>query len=218
MVSKCYEFYDGTHGGEDANGNPNPSVISNAVNNGVSLFNYTGHGDLNTCITGNFSSSHINSASNNGKYPFVISVACNNGTFTSGTCISEVWQRASHLGSPTGAIAAAGSSILMSWAPPMATQDEIVDILVESYSDNQMHTIGALFYSGQMKMLDDYPNYGKEVVETWVLFSDPTTLFRSKTPDDFIVTHSDEEEVGVTSLTVFCDEDAKVTLWNGDSY
>ena len=67
-------------------------------------------------------------------------------------------------------------------------------------------------------MLDDYPNYGKEVVETWVLFSDPTTLFRSKTPDDFIVTHSDEEEVGVTSLTVFCDEeDAKVTLWNGDS-
>ena len=124
--------------------NPNPSVISNAVNNGVSLFNYTGHGDLNTCITGNFSSSHINSASNNGKYPFVVSVACNNGTFTSGTCISEVWQRASHLGSPTGAIAAAGSSILMSWAPPMATQDEIVDILVESYSDNQMHTIGAL--------------------------------------------------------------------------
>ena len=213
-----YEFYDGTHGGEDANGNPNPTIISNAVNNGVSLFNYTGHGDLNTCITGNFSSSHINSASNNGKYPFVVSVACNNGTFTSGTCISEVWQRASHLGSPSGAIAAAGSSILMSWAPPMATQDEIVDILVESYPNNQMQTIGALFYSGQMKMLDDYPNSGKEVIETWVLFADPTTLFRSKTPNDFIVTHTNEEEVGISSLTIFCDEeDAKVTLWNGDS-
>ena len=213
-----YEFYDGTHGGEDANGNPNPTIISNAVNNGVSLFNYTGHGDLNTCITGNFSSSHINSATNNGKYPFVVSVACNNGTFTSGTCISEVWQRASHLGSPSGAIAAAGSSILMSWAPPMATQDEIVDILVESYPNNQMQTIGALFYSGQMKMLDDYPNSGKEVIETWVLFADPTTLFRSKNPNDFIVNHTDEEEVGISSLTIFCDEeDAKVTLWNGDS-
>ena len=46
----------------------------------------------------------------------------------------------------------------------------------------------------------------------------PQPYLRSKTPDDFIVTHSDEEEVGVTSLTVFCDdEDAKVTLWNGDS-
>ena len=213
-----YEFYDGTNGGEDANGNPNSSQISNAVNLGVSLFNYTGHGAQNSLASGNFYSTQVANLDNNNKYPFVISVSCNAGTFTSGTCISEAWQRASKLGSPTGAIAAAGSSILMSWAPPMATQDEIVDILVESYPNNQMHTIGALFYSGQMKMLDDYPNSGKEVIETWVLFSDPTTLFRSKTPDDFIVTHSDEEEVGVTSLTVFCDnEDAKVTLWNGDS-
>ena len=144
-----YEFYDGTHGGEDANGNPNSTVISNAVNAGVSLFNYTGHGDVNLCSSGNYTSSHINSATNNGKYPFVVSVACNNGTFTSGTCISEVWQRASSSGSPTGAIAAAGSSILMSWAPPMASQDEIVDILVESYPNNKMHSIGALFTAGR---------------------------------------------------------------------
>ena len=213
-----YEFYDGSHGGEDQSGNPNSSIISNALNSGVSLFNYTGHGDINSCATGNFTSSHVNSATNSGKYPFVISVSCNNGTFTSGTCISEVWQRASHLNSPTGSIAAAGSSILMSWAPPMATQDEIVDILVESYAHNKVQTIGALFYSGQMKMLDDYPNAGKEVIETWILFGDPTTFFRSKTPSDFTVSHDEEQGFGVSSLSVFCDEqDAKVTLWNGDS-
>ena len=182
-----YEFYDGSQGGEDATGNPNSNIISNVLNNGISLFNYTGHGDINTFSSGNFSSSNINSAINNGRYPFVISVACNNGTFTSGTCISEAWQRASNLGSPTGAIAAAGSSILMSWAPPMASQDEIVDILVESYINNKMHTIGALFYSGQMKMLDDYPNSGKEVIETWVLFGDPTTLFRSDIPSELLL-------------------------------
>ena len=213
-----YEFYDGSHGGEDQSGNPNSSIISNALNSGVSLFNYTGHGDINSCATGNFTSSDVNSATNSGKYPFVISVSCNNGTFTSGTCISEVWQRASHLNSPTGSIAAAGSSILMSWAPPMATQDEIVDILVESYPYNKVQTIGSLFYSGQMKMLDDYPNAGKEVIETWILFGDPTTFFRSKTPSDFIVSHDEEQDLGVSSLSVFCDEqDAKVTLWNGDS-
>ena len=55
--------------------------------------------EINTCITGNYNSTHINNSSNNGKYPFVISVACNNGTFTTGTCISETWQRASNLGS-----------------------------------------------------------------------------------------------------------------------
>ncbi|MDA9809412.1 C25 family cysteine peptidase [Flavobacteriales bacterium] len=213
-----YEFYDGSHGGEDQSGNPNSSIISNALNSGVSLFNYTGHGDINSCATGNFTSSDVTSATNSGKYPFVISVSCNNGTFTSGTCISEVWQRASHLNSPTGSIAAAGSSILMSWAPPMATQDEIVDILVESYPYNKVQTIGSLFYSGQMKMLDDYPNAGKEVIETWILFGDPTTFFRSKTPSDFIVSHDEEQDLGVSSLSVFCDEqDANVTLWNGDS-
>ena len=51
----------------------------------------------------------------------------------------------------------------------MATQDEIVDILVESYTNNQMRTLGGLFYSGQMKMLDDYSGSdGREVIETWV--------------------------------------------------
>ena len=213
-----YEFYDGSQGGEDANGNPNSTIISDALNNGISFFNYTGHGDINTCSSGNFSSSHINSATNTGKYPLVISVSCNAGTFTSETCISEAWQRASNLGSPTGAIAAAGSSILMSWAPPMATQDEIVDIIVESYPNNKIQSIGALFYSGQMKMLDDYPNSGKEVIETWVLFGDPTTLFRSDIPSEFIVEHSEIEEIGLTSTTITCNiENASITLWNGDS-
>ena len=213
-----FEFYDGFHGGEDANGNPNSSQISNAINSGVSLFNYTGHGAQNVLSSGNFSSTQVANLDNNNKYPFVISVSCNAGTFTSGTCISEVWQRASKLGYPTGSIAANGSSVLMSWAPPMATQDEIVDILVESYPNNKMHSIGALFYSGQMKMLDDYPNYGKEVVETWILFGDPTTLFRSDIPSDFVVEHSETEEIGLTSTTILCDvENAAVTLWNGNS-
>ena len=213
-----YEFYDGNQGGTDADGSPNTSMISTALNNGVSIFNYCGHGTQNSFSTGNFSSTHISSASNNGKYPFVVSVACNNGTFTTGTCLCEVWQRASNLGSPTGAIAAAGSSILMSWAPPMASQDEIVDILVESYPNNKMHSIGALFYSGQMKVLDDYPNPGKEVIETWVLFGDPSTLFRSNIPSEIVVEHSEIEEIGLTSTSITCDlENAAVTLWNGDS-
>ena len=42
-------------------------MVSNAVNAGVGLFNYTGHGDQNTCITGNYNSTHINNASNNGS-------------------------------------------------------------------------------------------------------------------------------------------------------
>ena len=218
--SQVHEFYDGSQGGSDASGNPNSLMINNAVNNGITLFNYTGHGDLNTCITGNYSSSNINSATNNGKYPFVISVACNNGTFTTGTCLAEAWQRASSLGSPTGSIAVAASSILMAWAPPMATQDEIVDILTEKYPSNQLKTLGGLFYSGQMYMLDSYnsSNTAKEVIETWVFFGDPSVMIRSDIPSDIVVNHDTLKYTGLTELSIGCDvENAVVTLFLRDS-
>ena len=220
--TQVHEFYDGSHGGADASGNPNSTIINAAVNEGITLFNYTGHGDLNSCITGNYSSSNINSATNSGKYPLVISVACNNGTFTTGTCLAEAWQRATHntLGSPTGSIGVAASSILMAWAPPMATQDEIVDILTEKYPSNQLQTLGGLFYSGQMYMMDSYNSSttAKEVYETWVFFGDPTVMIRSDVPTDISVTHDTLKYTGLTELSIGCDvEEAKVTLFLRDS-
>ncbi len=201
--NEVFEFYDGSHQGEDAAGNPNASIIKPAVDAGVTLFNYTGHGSQTVCVTGNYSSSHINQAVNHGKYPFVISVACNNGTFTSGTCISETWLRAKDGNNgPTGAIAACGSSILMSWAPPMATQDELVDILVESYANNKKVNLGGLFYNAQMKMLDDYGNQGVEVMETWVFFGDPSVTIRTADPVDLEASHPEEVTVNDTKVTV----------------
>lgn len=187
--SQVHEFYDGSRGGEDAAGNPNSGIILPAVNNGVGLFNYTGHGDLNSCVTGNFNSTNINNATNNGAYPFVISVACNNGTFTSGNCISETWLKATNNNSPSGAIAACGSSILMAWAPPMETQDEMSEIISHTYTDNRKTNLGALFYNSQMSMLEKYPSDGEEVMQTWVFFGDPTTTFRNKITQNLNVVH-----------------------------
>ena len=210
-----HEFYDGSHGGADAPGDPTPTIIKPEVSAGIGLFNYTGHGDQNSCVTGNFSSTHINQATNNGKYPFVISVACNNGSFTSGTCISEAWVNATNQGTPTGAIAACGSSILMAWAEPMQTQDEMAEIISESYANNKKSTLGGLFYNSQMSMLEDYNASGtaKEVMQTWVMFGDPSVLFRNKESMDMQVGHWQTCLMSTTSLTVMCDvEDAKVAI------
>lgn len=179
--TSVYEFYDGSRGGDDAAGNPSSSIISPAVNSGIGLFNYTGHGDINTCISGNFSSSSINALTNVGMHPFVVSVACNNGTFNLGTCISETWLRANKNNEPTGAIAACGSSILMAWAPPMQTQDEMTALITRSYTDNVKTTLGGYFYNAQMSMLEQYPSDGPEVMKTWIFFGDPSVEFRSKT-------------------------------------
>ena len=202
-----YEFYDASHGGADAAGNPSAAIISPAVNGGVSLFNYTGHGDQNTCITGDYGTNEINNATNNGKYPFVISVACNNGTFTSGTCISESWQRAKNSSGPTGAIAACGSSILMSWSPPMETQDEMTKILTEQYANNKKYTLGGLFYNAQMSCLDDYGSQGEEVMETWIFFGDVTTMIRTLDPQDLDCNGVSNVASGATSYTVSSNED-----------
>ncbi len=213
--TEVFEFYDGSHGGEDAPGDPSSAIITPKVNEGVGLFNYTGHGDIDVCVTGNYQSSDINAATNNGKYPFVISVACKNGTFTSGTCISEVWLRARNMGTPSGAIAACGSSINMAWAEPMQTQDELAELISESYVSNRKTTLGGLFYNSQMSM---YETYGasataREVMQTWVMFGDPSTVFRSQATMDINVTHVASVYVGTTSIDVNCDvEDATVAL------
>lgn len=201
-----YEFYDGSRGGEDASGNPNSTIILPAVNEGVGLFNYTGHGAQNTCVTGNFTSTNINAATNNGKYPLVVSVACNNGTFTSGTCISEAWMRADNASTPSGAIAAAGSSILMAWAQPMQTQDEMAELIAEAYPDNKKTTVGGLFYNSQASMLEQYPggSDGREVMQTWVLFGDPSAQFRNKQTMGITVSHLAQVPMATTSLTVNC--------------
>lgn len=206
--SSVSEFYDGSHSGDDASGDPNSGIILPVVNAGVGLFNYTGHGAQNVCVTGNFSSTNVNQATNNGFYPFVISVACNNGTFTSGTCISEAWLSSTNNNAPAGAIAAAGSSILMNWAEPMQTQDEMAEIIAENYPSNKKETLGGLFYNSQCSMLEDYPGSGgKEVMQTWVLFGDPSTVFRNKQTMPISISHTQHVNDGATSILVNCDVD-----------
>jgi gingipain R len=209
-----YEFYDGNRGGEDLDGSPSSQSILDAVNTGVSLFNYTGHGDLNTCITGNFSSNHINQATNNGMYPFVISVACNNGTFIDANCLAETWVRAKQNNLPTGAIGVCASSILMAWAPPMQTQDEMTLINTKTYIDNQKATLGGLFYNAQMSMLEEYDEAGEEVMQTWVMFGDPTVELRNKITQNLEVEHVEEinPNTSITELFESITEDAIVTL------
>jgi len=134
--------------------------------------------------------SNVNAATNNGKYPFSIQVACNNGTFHNGTCFCEAFLRARNNNGPTGAINTVGSTILMAWAEPMDTQDEIGDIVSNQYVNNKKYSMGGLFYNSQMHMLDMYPTAtGREVMETWLMFGDPSCILRTKTPSTITASH-----------------------------
>jgi len=184
------EFYGGSQGGGDAPGEPTTSMISTALNDeGRSIINYCGHGSMTSWGTSSFSNSNVNALTNDNMLPFIVSVACNNGEFNSGTCFGEAWLRATHNGQPTGAIGAYMSSISQSWNPPMEAQDEFNNILVGMYPDNQKTTFGALCYNGAMSMNDKYNADGWEMTDTWTVFGDPSVQVRTDTPATMTVTH-----------------------------
>jgi gingipain R len=186
-----HEFYQGSQGGNDAVDEPTPALISNAINQGAGLLNYTGHGDTETMVTGNYTNADVNTLTNTGKYPFIVSVACNNGTFIGQTSLCEAFTRLKYNNLPAGAIASCGSSILMAWSEPMQVQDEMTELIIRSDSQNIKTTLGGIFNNGLVSMLETYNqnDSSKEVMQTWVFFGDPSTDFRSKVTTDITATH-----------------------------
>ena len=200
-----YELYDGSQGGEDEAGNPNSSTVYTAVNSGASIINYVGHGSDNAWSTTGFSSSNVNGLTNVNKLPFIISVACVNGNFVGQGCFAEAWLRAEEDGSPAGAVAAFMSTINQSWNPPMHGQDEMNDILAETYEDNIKRTFGGITMNGCMAMNDQYGSGGDEMTDTWTIFGDPSLMIRTATPQTLTADHLASVFIGATSLTLSSD-------------
>ncbi len=212
----AYEFFDGSQGGNDASGNPSPSIVADAINSGATIINYTGHGSASSWGTSGFSNNNISNLTNSGKLPFIFSVACVNGDFVGGTCFAEVWLRSEHNSQPSGAIAALMSTINQSWNPPMRGQDEMNDILTETYSDNIKRTFGGISMNGCMNMNDVYGSGGYEMTDTWTCFGDPSVEIRTAAPEDLTVTHPLSIFLGSTSLIVNCDTDGALATLSMD--
>jgi hypothetical protein len=197
------ELYDGNHAGEDDPGNPSATMVSEAVNDGRSIINYCGHGSPTSWGTTGFGNNDINNLVNYNMLPYVTCVACNNGQFNDyDACFCEAWLRATKDGEPTGAIVATGSSVSMSWAPPMDAQDEFVDLIVETYENNVKHTFGGIHYNGLMHMNDDYGSGGYAETDYWHLFGDPSLQIRTDTPVEMIVDRDSEIEEDATFFEV----------------
>ena len=170
--------YSGVGGGTSAN------AISNDVNNGASIINYCNHGSQTSWAVANYSNSHVNALVNDDKWPYIWSVACNNGQFD-GTCFGEAWLRATNntTGRPTGAVGGMFSWISQPWVPPMTGQDEMVDILTEwKYNDQYCHTFGGASLNGSMYILDMHPSDAGATHNTWILFGDPSLMVRTDNP------------------------------------
>ena len=201
------ENFDGNQGGLDASGNPPASMIAGDINAGSGSIVYTGHGSNTSWGTSGFSNTNIGNLTNTGKLPFIWSVACVNGNFVSTTCFGEKWTRATYNNEPSGAIATLMSTINQSWDPPMCGQDEMVDILVESYANNIKRTFGGISLNGCMQMIDEYGSGGESMLDTWNIFGDPAIMLRTATPTAMTISHLPTVFLGFSQFQVNCDED-----------
>ncbi|SVA11849.1 uncharacterized protein METZ01_LOCUS64703 [marine metagenome] len=175
-----------------------------ALNEGRSIVNYTGHGSNGSWGNGcPMNQTDVNGLVNMGMYPFIWSVACVNGEFHIGTCFAETWLRATGANDvPTGAIAVLMSTVNQSWSPPMDGQDEMNDILVESYENNIKRTYGGLSMNGVMHMADSYGTAGEEEILYWTIFGDPSVVVRTDTPTDMTVSHNDVMIIGAEEFSI----------------
>ena len=183
--------------------------ISNHINSGLGIINYVGHGSDTSWYSvdpNQYTNDDVNNLTNSYKLPFIWTVACVVGNFVSNTCFAETWIRATDgSGHPIGAVANIGSTINQSWASPMDAQDEMVDILVETYPNNLKRTFGGLIANGWGHMIDEYGSDGENMADTWTCFGDPSLMVRTKQPDTMIVTHALGIPQGATNLNVSCD-------------
>jgi hypothetical protein len=199
------ELYDGTHPGTtDAPGDPSNLALFDIFQSGIGLMTYTGHGSNYSCSTTGLSVTDVDNMTNENMLPFIWSVACVNGNFNApgGPCFAESFLRARNGNTPTGAVATFMSSINQSWNPPMAGQDEMVDLLVNSYSNNIKRTFGGISVNGCLLMNDQYTTAGFEMTDTWHCFGDPTLNLRTTNPITLTASHNNSTPVGTTSFLV----------------
>ncbi len=226
---EVWELYDGSQGGNsptggvtaDEAGNPNANDMVELVNKGLSFINYTGHGYHGGIASSGFDINAIGQTTNAGMYGFFVPVACCVGDFDegegSGDCFGEVWIKHTANGAPAGGIGGAFSSVLQSWAPPMRGQDEMVDLVVEEGEVEIHHTFGSIVAHGCAGMIDAYGGAGEEMMDTWCVFGDPTTVMRTAFPENLALDHQDVVFLGTQSIAVSCLTDgALVALTFGD--
>jgi len=175
QYSKVTEVYD------KAGNSAKDYQVAQAVNEGVHVINYVGHGNHNSWSSSGFNNSDINNLSNGNKLPIIFSVACLNGTFhETNTSFAETWLRKQN----GGAVASLMATINQPWVPPMRGQDYMNDLLTGGYNyssnpgsgtstSSGKKTLGEIVVNSFALMLAESSGKGdKDTVQTWTTFGD----------------------------------------------
>ncbi|MFZ3214992.1 MAG: C25 family cysteine peptidase [Candidatus Acidiferrales bacterium] len=148
-----------------ADGMPTTTVsqqIMDAVNNGVLLVNYTGHGaEQQLSFSDFFDTTSAAALTNGGRTPVFLLMDCLNGFFQD---VYESSLATSLLLAPNGGAVAVWASSGFTTAPPQASMDQS---LLRSLAANPSQPLGDAIMTAKSQITDP------DVRRTWILFGDP---------------------------------------------
>ncbi|MDD5090704.1 MAG: C25 family cysteine peptidase [Candidatus Wallbacteria bacterium] len=158
-------------------------VIFDAVNEGVSVINYIGHGSQDSWVTSGFDVNDCAKLNNGMKLPVIWSVACVNGDFVGATCFAEAWLRSGNKDKPAGCVGIAAASTNMAWIPPCVWQKHIA---VTEMGEKKHDIAGVQHLYGILKCMEEYgvddSSDGNQLSEQTHYFGDGTVALRFGTP------------------------------------
>ncbi len=187
-VDTIWAYYGGT--GAD---------VINSVNAGVMTLIYTGHGYNAGWAGPEVDQDDVRNLANQGKYPMVLSFACQTGMFGEyNECFMETWIRQTD----KGAIASMGASDYTYWYEDDVFERRMIDSVFVS---GWCFTSG-MRLKGLMAVYASYPSSAEYYFDVYNLLGDPSVALWWGEPQDMVVSHPEvvPPGEGEVSVSVSC--------------
>jgi hypothetical protein len=150
---------------------------------GVNFIAHHGHGSETAFESLHFSREDAANLKNfDTGFPIIHGAACSTGSFwiENGDCLAEAFMKAGTVEKPAGAIAFLGGATSMDPGACIAAQKEV---FMHFYYDDDVETIGELFYRGTLAAMNNLnKERGEHLFRRWHLFGDCSTPLWKKTP------------------------------------
>jgi len=149
---------------------------------GINFFAHHGHGSPTAFASLPFSREDAANLKNFNKgFPIIHAAACSTGSFwiTDGDCLAEAFMKAGTVEKPSGTIAFLGGTTSMDPGACIAAQKEV---FLNFYFDEDVKTIGELFYKGTVAAMNNLSaDRGERLFRRMHLFGDCSTpLWRKR--------------------------------------
>jgi len=153
--------------------------LIDAINAGVLLVNYSGHGATQIWAEEHiFDAGDVGSLTNTDKLPFFVSMSCESGIYS----YPEPWGFASLaealLRSDTGAVAA----LMPTGMTTTPGQQILNNALFEAIFSDDVRTLGPAIAAAKQTMLANGDAYYEQIADTFLLFGDPATTLKVPQP------------------------------------